>query len=246
MGVSITVLILCCLMSFSQAIKFNYTCKFKLPDNEIYNMESLRNSKAPDYTYKEGEHLYIVNFCGPSIKRCAGIEGSSVSLWNSTSFDCIVTAAENDPEAVYINDRNVFNGISIKYKHGMSFTTINIQCDQAYDKAVFVKAVREHAGYELTFKSKLVCRNYAIPVTDHWSAAAVFLVSILFAILIYIGCGLLINLRGGSYNGIADIFPNRECFLRFALKLKEIVNNIIGETKETVEDKQNTSLPAQH
>ncbi len=239
-GVFLSLVLLLLAPSTVLGLKYNYTCKHRLPDNEIYDLNSFRKTSVPDYTFKDDNYLFVVNFCGPTIKRCGGLDGSFFSIWNVTSYDCIVDAGSEDPVATYIDHRNVFKGIRLTYTFGMSSTTIEVACDQAYDRAVFVRAERVHASYNLFFKSKLVCRNYAVPVTDKWSSTAVCLVLMLVAIVVYFGCGLYMNMRGGSYNSFADLFPNKECFLKIVLKAKELVNKaastVTSQQTETVPD----------
>jgi hypothetical protein len=216
----------------TMAVHYNYTCKFALPDNELYDLSALRNTHPPDYTYKDSEYMFVVNFCGPTFKRCYGVEESFVSLWNSSTYDCIVNAAENDPEVRYIDSRNLFKGIEIYYKHGMSFTKVIVTCDQGYDKAAFMRAERVHVGYILYFKSKHVCRNFAMPITDHWSGVAILLVLILLVAVLYLGCGLFVSLRRGSYRGCLDAVPHKELFLRLILQFKQCFNRLIGTGSE--------------
>ena len=85
-----------------------------------------------------------MNFCGPSIKLCNGLPGSFASVWNVSNYDCLFTVAENSPTASYLDPANVFKGIRIHYTHGMSFTDIELICDQAYKKPALVHAERVH------------------------------------------------------------------------------------------------------
>eukprot|EP00831_Metopus_contortus_P017911 TRINITY_DN17604_c0_g1_i1.p1 TRINITY_DN17604_c0_g1~~TRINITY_DN17604_c0_g1_i1.p1 ORF type:complete len:194 (-),score=37.61 TRINITY_DN17604_c0_g1_i1:130-711(-) len=145
-------------------------------------------------------------------------------------------------EVSYLDPANVFKGIKIHYTHGMSFTTIEIYCDQAYTKPAFIRAERVHVGYIFRFKSDHVCRNFAVPLTDRWSKSAIFLVFLLFVIAIYFGLGLYLSLQQGTYNDCSDLLPNKEILYNCCRKIKDCFNNTVGSHSAEIEESKTCLL----
>jgi len=218
------------LVSTLYAKKYNYSCAFRFHDNEIYDLSLLEKKRAPDYTYREGEYLYVINFCGPTIKRCSGLEGGLASLWNGTSFECIKAIDSSNAEVSYLNEQNKFKGIKLVYQDYISSLNIEIACDQAFDEGVLMRANHEDSNFYFYFKSKMVCRNFAIPATDNWTGVSIFLIFFTLFGLFYVGYGIYASSKTGQYTSFADLIPQKEFVLNVMLKGKEAVNKLFGSS----------------
>ena len=210
----------------ASAIKYNYTCTFNMPDKEVYDLSALARTRPPDYTYTDNEHLYVINFCGPAYKLCSGVEGSFASIWNATTKSCINTLGENNPVARYLDNRNKFKGIKIEYSHGRSVTRIEILCDQSYDTGVLMKANKLLGGAVFHFKSKLVCRNYAIHKNEGWSGTTILLILFIVGVVLYMCYNAYLNNKKGLYSSFGDAVPQKEFVMKAVLKGKELVNRV--------------------
>lgn len=215
-------------MGSVSTMRYNYTCKFKLPDGEVYDLTMLGRARPPDYTYTDDEHLFVFNFCGPTFKLCAGIEGGFASIWNATTRSCLNTVGGNNPIAKYIDNRNKFKGVEIEYLHGRSVTKVEITCDQAYDTAALMKAERVVGGAIFHFKSKLVCRNYAIHKSEGWSGTTIFIILFIVGVLLYMCYSVYQNTKKGVYTSFSDPIPQKEFVMNMMLKGKELVNKVTG------------------
>jgi len=234
---------LCFIVCYAWQGQYNYTCKFRLPDGEIYDISKLKRDKIPDYTYKEGEYLFVMNLCRPAHKICDGIEGPFVSIWNATSYRCLTTSAEYEPSVSYLDDNNKYKGIKLTFYYGMTSTVIEISCDQAFTRTALIKAEKVNWEYHFYMKSNQVCRNYAHVETDGWSPVAILLIVILLIVLCYFGVAQCISAKRGNYPAISDFIAKNECLLGFALNVKNCINKVIGQVAPNTElDEVNTSV----
>ena len=207
---------------------FNSSCIYHFGDKEVYDLKSLRVTSPKDYTYKENGLLYIVNFCGPTIKACNGITDNFASIWNTTTFECLETLAENNPEATYIKPNDPGKGIKITYK-GNSITEIVIECDQAYDIAnfLYVKTTQGSPNvYTFSFKSKQVCRNFAEPEPESMGWFSKFLIFLIIGAILYCVLGIAINYKTNRYQSFSESIPHKEFWLNLGLKSKSFYNSL--------------------
>eukprot|EP00826_Nyctotherus_ovalis_P019532 TRINITY_DN16036_c0_g1_i7.p2 TRINITY_DN16036_c0_g1~~TRINITY_DN16036_c0_g1_i7.p2 ORF type:complete len:170 (-),score=22.81 TRINITY_DN16036_c0_g1_i7:14-523(-) len=149
---------------------FNSNCKLFLPDNSLYDLSGFRASAPKDYLYSDDERLYVVNFCGPAIKVCSGIENAFASMWNTTSFQCIQTLADGDPVARYIDSKVPSRGIIIEYVGETTTTQIEIECDRRFErpKLVRVGLIAYRPNVYLSLIHICRCRRYAV-CRSRWS-----------------------------------------------------------------------------
>ncbi len=215
-------------LSLAEA-NFNSTCKFSMADKELYDLSSFRLAGPKDYTYNSGDILYVINFCGPAIKECNGIEGAFASLWNRTTFECVQVLSENDAQARYIDAGSPSRGVILEYKGDRAVTMVEIECDQAFEKAGVIKAAKVSSNpdvHKFWMKSKHVCRNFAEAETEGWGWFPRLLFLAVVGLLLYFVIGICINMRSSSYVSFSESVPNKEFWLTMVLRVKEVVNKV--------------------
>eukprot|EP00826_Nyctotherus_ovalis_P058522 TRINITY_DN804_c0_g1_i1.p2 TRINITY_DN804_c0_g1~~TRINITY_DN804_c0_g1_i1.p2 ORF type:complete len:102 (+),score=34.11 TRINITY_DN804_c0_g1_i1:354-659(+) len=86
----------------------------------------------------------------------------------------------------------------------------------------------QHTGsiYHFFLKSKMVCRNFAVPATDTWTGVSLFLIFFTLFGLLYMGYGIYASTKTGQYSSFADVIPQKEFVLNVMLKCKEWVNSL--------------------
>jgi hypothetical protein len=204
-----------------------------MQDKEVYDLASFKLTGPKDYTHREGDLMYVVNFCKPAIKVCNGIEEAFASMWNMSTFECIDTLAENDPTARYIDPNNPAHGILLEYK-GRYTTVIEIECDQAFEKAGLIKAVKASSNpdiFKFSLKSKHVCRNFAEAEAEGWGWFTKLIFIIFICFILYLVIGMCINMRTSSYTSFSDSIPHKEFWLSVGLKIKQGIRNCVNPSE---------------
>ena len=192
-----------CLLLFGVIAEYNTSCKFYLPDKRIYDFSKIHIKGPKDYTYQEADTLYVINFCGPAIKTCNGVEEAFASVWNATTFKCIQTLGEGVITTSYINPQMPSEGIVVEYI-GDYVTQLVFQCDQALGRGGVV-SVKKSDTYPITykylFKSKYACRNFSKGGSTGWSGFTILFVFTFLCVGTYIVVGFcLYHSKNSSVN----------------------------------------------